>query len=248
MLNRSIQEQLAKRYGGEPLIKMMKEAFDRVAMSRTIEQGFQEEREANAAVSFTDIAGFSSTVSGWTATKVRKFLDDYYSVAIPPIYDSQGVIDRIVGDGILSIYSEYFDQGMTAAAAERKALRAAEFTVVRLHGSNKEAKVAISNGPLLFCKTGLSQVYEDYTVIGEPITVAYRIEDIASANEILLPEGTDLAAYIWRQVQSFKAEQSLLRPLGTPATSAPWTVSNIVKALKGVGEMKLLRQKYNGSE
>src|SRR5258707_271414 len=119
MLNQKIQEQLAKRDGGERLTKMVKEAFDQ-RLTRALKEEFKEEREAYAAVAFADIAGFSSTVVGWTATQVRTFLDDYYAAAIPPIYDSEGVIDRIVGDGILSVYSEYFDPAISTSPVRRR--------------------------------------------------------------------------------------------------------------------------------
>ena len=78
--------------------------------------------------------------------------------------------------------------------------------------------------------------------------MAYRIEDVADGNEILLPQYMDLAAYIWRQVQSFKPEQQLHQLLGEPAPMAPWSVKNLTpKKLKGIGDISLLSQTYRGS-
>jgi len=47
--------------------------------------------------------------------------------------------------------------------------------------------VALSHGEVLFCKTGLEGVYTDYTVLGNPLTHVYRIEEIAAANQIVTP-------------------------------------------------------------
>ena len=139
MLNEDIQQRLAKRYGGAPLQKMVKEAFDKERIVKALKEPFEKETAAFSAITFMDIAGFSSKVAGMDAAKTRAFLDEFYKAAIPKIYQHHGHIDRIVGDGILAVYSPHLspDELKTRMDAETAAMDAAEKLITDLHGTKR---------------------------------------------------------------------------------------------------------------
>lgn len=237
MLPREVQRRLATRYGGAGLVK---EAFDQnVVKGFAVE--FADEREEHAAVVMVDIASFSSFVAGWSVEKIRAFLDDYYKQVMPVLFKYGGMIDRVAGDGILAVFSSFFT-GKSDAEMNRGALRAAENIVAKLAGSFHSSKAALSSGNLVFCKTGVAEVYEEHTVIGAPITAAYRIEDIAKENQVVVHATPGFSAIIDAQLAARKAKELHSFISGEDPGAVRWTVASREEDLRGVGATKIYVQ------
>lgn len=156
------------------------------------------EGPGDAVVMFVDIAGFSGRVRGLPPVKVRQYLSKFYAKAIKVIDDHQGLIDRIIGDGIVAVFSQTLAPDLKDAAG--KALKSAETIIADLNGTECESKAAISCGSVLFCKTGLEGVYTDYTVLGSPLTHVYRMEELAKANQVVVPKNSPVGAIIKAQL------------------------------------------------
>lgn len=240
MLGVRQQEALARRYAGEDAAVMVKKAFDLNVMLGFQAQ-FSEDRKVWSAAIFVDIAGFSRKIAGREPKAVRDFLDAFYGVAIPKIYHYQGKIDRIAADGIVAIYSSFFHPGWTMPDVEEAALSCAQAIVRELHGSEHAAKAAVSSGELLFCKTGVAELYEDFTVIGAPLTEVYRLEDIAGESQVLLRADTDLGQRLYRLAAdgaNLREREKFLRGLGVPITNplppVKWFVGPARQHLRGV--------------
>ena len=240
MLNRATQEALAKRYASRSTHDSLKKAFD-LSVVDALNQKSSPEGEAHSAVVFIDIAGFSQSVFGFSVAKTRAFLDDFYAVAVPEIYNRSGHIDRIVGDGIVAIFSSFLPGGVTDSDASVRALGTVEAIVQRLHGTAHHSKAALVDGTLLFCRTGLTDIYEDYTVIGSALTTAYRIEAIGKANEIIFPAQSNTGQHVDQQV----AQRNRYESAGLDVPSVLWSVSSRKSVvLRGIGSMDLTVQTY----
>ena len=250
MLSREMQTKLAARYVGDVgdvQVKKAFESFDRRRARAMVLGGFQSNQEAfevgadaSSAVVFVDIAGFSTKIEGLSPRAVRDFLDTFYATAIPIIYENRGVIDRIVGDGIIAVYSEFFDSTMTLATAENLAFATAEGVITKLSGTMCESKAAIAAGNLLYCKTGLADFYEDLTVVGHPMTEVYRLEGAASVNQLVVLEGTRTAQKLREAVASRKRREAA----GEKLKPAKWFVSDLKRELQGMGEVTIVRETY----
>jgi class 3 adenylate cyclase len=240
MLGVRRQEALARRYAGDDVAVMVKEAFD-VNVMLGFQAQFTEDRKVWSAAVFVDIAGFSRKIAGREPKAVRDFLDTFYGVAIPKIYNYQGKIDRIAADGIVAIYSSFFHPGWTSQAVEEAALTCAQGIVRELHGSEYAAKAAVSSGELLFCKTGVAELYEDFTVIGTPLTEVYRLEDVAGESQVLLRADTDLGRRLFQLAKEgydLRYWENILRssgiPIANPLPPAKWLVKAENQYLRGV--------------
>jgi class 3 adenylate cyclase len=243
VLSDDIQRKLAQRYGGEPLQKMVKYAFEQrlvKALKDDTGQPTKEDVEAFSAIVFIDVASFSERVNGMDAAGTRRFLDTYYAAVIPEIYERRGHIDRIVGDGILAVYSPHLSPDLTDQKAEESALAVAEAVVEKLHSTQHVCKAAISVGDVLYCKTGLAQVYEDYTIIGEPLTTAYRLEEVAEANQVLVPTNSVAGRKISNQLARRRASEAQ----GVPLTAAAWLVKRKTIGLRGIGDADVYIQTF----
>lgn len=232
MLSPAQQKQLVDYLKARPSRGMLKEAFDRSHLSDVgIEDEFDKEREEYAAVIFVDIAGFSGKVARFSAQDVRSYLNDYYAAVIPRIDRGGGYVDRIVGDGVLAVFSSFFDMKLSAADVERRAFDTAREIVQALAGdAHFEAKAAFSVGQLVFCRTGLAGIYEDLTVIGNPITEVYRLEEQTLKKQVLLRADTDFA----RRHLAGVARQDAQRAMGLGNDSIDWLNDPRDMSLRGV--------------
>jgi class 3 adenylate cyclase len=184
MLPISAQHALASRYGGKT-VKLGFKSAARVTGVGALPVQFEGDHEVHAAALYVDVAGFARQIDGMNAAAVRAFLDGYYAAALPVIFDAGGVVDRIAGDGIVAVFSTFFGALPSNDGAELAALTAARGLIQTTHGTRYASKVALATGRLLFCKTGLATIYEEYTVVGTPLTELYRIEELAVAGDIV---------------------------------------------------------------
>lgn len=157
-----------------------------------------QECETAAACLMLDIAGFSQVADGWSAPTTREFLDNFYRVVFPIIDDSGGLIDRVAGDGVVAVYSPILRNIATVEQHEDAACNAAMRSMLALAQASVPVKAAITTGSLMFCATGVTSVFSEYTVIGPQLTELARLEEVATADEIVLRADTTLG----RRVQA----------------------------------------------
>lgn len=203
--------------------------MEKKALNENIQQDLGlshgEGKMLNAGLIFVDIAGFSGKVSALSPDKVCEYLEYYYSVALPIIDRNFGCIDRIAGDGILAVYLKELTN--FSSQETRQCLFDSAFELVEsFMGTDMECKVSIAAGQLLFCRTGLEGIYEEFTVIGSPITIAYRLDSHALANEVIVEPRHLL-------------ELSLLSRLGADGIiegfELSWSYGRRLTTLRGVG-------------
>jgi class 3 adenylate cyclase len=105
---------------------------------------------------------------------------------MPFIKQFKGQIDKVMGDGIIVVFSHIFNELKNAKEASNNAFCCSKEIIEQLYTTDFESKASIGYGKLFFCKTGVAQIYEEFTAVGYPYTVAYRLESIAEKNQILL--------------------------------------------------------------
>jgi class 3 adenylate cyclase len=153
------------------------------------------------------------------------------------------MIERIAGDGVIAVFSPFFGWD-SATQAEANAVEAARAIVECVAGTSFETKAALSSGPLLFCKTGVASVYEDFTVVGTPLTELHRLEDVAVAGQVVHRADTALGRRVLTEIQN----QDHLRRIGLlPPFTGGWIVHLETVELRGVEEghpVPIVRQSH----
>ncbi len=158
---------------------------------------FDEGREEDVALLFIDITSFSKTMSGWSNTRIKEYLDNYYRRIIPIIYRNGGEIEKLMGDGIICVFGKPF-LDVVAPRHVYKAEKCAEEAIKEFYGTNKSVKVAIHTGVVNYYKVPGEQ-YGEYTIIGQPITDLYRLESVAKSNAINFYDGSEYDNLGWGQ-------------------------------------------------
>jgi adenylate cyclase len=148
-------------------------------------------------VLFSDIKGFTSMSERLDPQEIVGFLNVYMTAMTSIIDEEGGIVDQFIGDGIMAVFTEHAS-GNSAAAAVRAGVRMQK----RLAGmrrddpnlNNLRMRVGINTGPVVAGNIG-SETRMDYTVIGDNVNVASRIEGVCT------PDGVLASASTWELVR-----------------------------------------------
>ena len=143
-----------------------------------------EEREVT--VMFTDIRGFTSFSESMPPTKVIEILNRYLSGMSDAILDHGGTLCAFLGDGILAVFGSPVhqdDHADRALAAGSSCSRAAS-GVQRVDGRRRATGTAstwawASTAASAWPETSDPRRRLEYTVIGDVVNTASRIEGIS---------------------------------------------------------------------
>lgn len=185
MLNRNLENALFDKYinSDDTSLTLL---VENIQFSLNNSYSFLNNTSSNACVAFIDISGFTSKIRGFSAENVASFLEVFYQKIFPIIKQHKGHIDKLMGDGIIVVFSEAFGDFSSNNEAFNKCFDCCVNCIEKVKNTIYECKAAIGVGELYFCNTGISQIYEELTCIGHPLTDAFRLEAVASVNQLVL--------------------------------------------------------------
>jgi adenylate cyclase len=108
------------------------------------------------------------------------------------VFEHEGTLDKFLGDALLAVFGAPFEQAehprraVEAALAMRKALAALN---AAQDGPKLEMRIAINSGIALTGDIG-SPRRREFTVLGDVVNTAARIEDLAGPGEIVISGAT----------------------------------------------------------
>lgn len=143
----------------------------------------QRGAKENVCVLFADICGFTQLSESLPPERVVALLNEYFAMMTAAIHRHGGVVDKLIGDGIMAL----FGQPERLPSAERAALEAAQEMLVRLdslnrvwereHGLRIACGIGIHSGEAIIGFIG-SKRRHDFTAIGDTVNAASRIEGL----------------------------------------------------------------------
>lgn len=171
-----------------------KEVVDQISRSRE-EKLALGGRAVRATMLFSDVVGFTRLSERMEPKKVVDFLNLYMTEMSDIIEEEGGIIDKFIGDGIMAIFTN--EEANPAMAAVRAGLRmqAAVQSQRESWGSidpdlaKLNMRVGINSGRVVSGNVG-SERRMDYTVIGDNVNVAARIEQACKPGGVLVSTST----------------------------------------------------------
>ena len=153
-----------------------------------------------ATVLFCDIRNFTGISESLPPEEVISLLNSFFNEMIDPILSNEGVLDKMVGDSIMAVFGPPHDYTDHADRALRTALimnqKLVEFNRLRAFTGQPALKmgIGINTGDVIAGNIGSSDRME-YTVIGDTVNIASRIESITkkTAYPVLISEYTAAA-------------------------------------------------------
>ncbi len=134
-----------------------------------------------ATVMFSDIRGFTAMVERQTPEDTIELLNTYYTLMFEAITAEGGVVNQMVGDGLMAIFGAPLPLAGHSAAAARAALdmlgMVAQYNVDREAAGQQPIAIGIgiATGEMVAGYTG-TQARATYTCIGDTVNLAARLE------------------------------------------------------------------------
>jgi len=153
-----------------------------------------EPTELTATIVFTDIIAFTQLAEKIPPRETNMILNQYFSMVTDIIFLYDGMLDKYIGDGLMAVFGapmekdDDAERAILAAKDMKKAL-----TEMRAEQKGQKGtfdiRIGINTGRVVAGNIG-SPRRMDYTVIGDPVNIASRLESIAQPNQILIGEET----------------------------------------------------------
>ena len=157
-------------------------------------QEFESKIMANenieGSVLFVDLCGFTKISEGAKPDVVVKMLNTYFDAIVKEIIDQNGHIDKFIGDAVMAVFrGEYhLDRAIDAALAIRNRIN----SLPKDEGGEKfqpKVSIGIKSGEMISGNIGSATLKRlDYTVIGDTVNTAARLQDAAKENQIIICE------------------------------------------------------------
>ncbi len=138
-------------------------------------------RRVRATVMFCDIRGFTGMVEQQTPEEVIELLNTFYTLMFDAISGCGGVVNQMIGDGLMAIFGApqaLRDHGACAVAAAREmVLMMAQFSAEQEAAGRAPVRIGIgiATGDMVAGYTG-TEARATYTCIGDTVNLAARLE------------------------------------------------------------------------
>ena len=157
------------------------------------EQAIMAPKEKAVTVLFADIVNFSLLSERMEPAEVSLLLNQYFRKMTDVLFKHNGTLDKYIGDGIMAVFGapierdDDAERAIMAALEMRRAL--AEMKQQLPADKQFDIRLGINTGKVVAGNLG-SPKRMDYTVIGDTVNTASRLESIAKPNQILIGEQT----------------------------------------------------------
>ena len=182
--------------------EMIKRAFTRYVAREVVEEILKDPENLvlsgerrQVTVLFCDVRGFTPMSERLAPEEVVLLLNDFYTLMIETTFKYDGTLDKFLGDAVMAVFGAPMAHPDHSARAIRTALAMQEGIAglnARRMRDGKEAisvGIGVSAGEAVAGTVGTEDRME-YTVIGDSVNLAARLESNAKPGQILISHRT----------------------------------------------------------
>jgi len=154
-------------------------------------------KHVDASAMFCDIRSFTTIAEGQDPAETIELLNDYYTLMIDAINSEGGIVNQMMGDGLMSMFGAPLPRGDHRQAAVLAARQMID--LIRLFNEEQAARgkvqiqigIGIASGQVVAGYVGTHQ-RASYTCIGDTVNMAARLESHTKVvkRPILIDEST----------------------------------------------------------
>ncbi|WP_170576172.1 adenylate/guanylate cyclase domain-containing protein [Ruegeria atlantica] len=140
-------------------------------------------------VLFADLTGYTRLSARLDPEEAHKLLNNYFAAVDAVVENYAGRVDKHIGDCVMAVFgapiahSDDPERALRAASEIHDAMRDLSDRL----GLNLSAHIGIASGQVVASRTG-SEQHIEYTVTGNTVNLASRLDDIAAPEETLVSE------------------------------------------------------------
>ncbi len=160
--------------------------------TREFESSLMTNDTIEATVVFIDICSFTSISENESPDMVVKLLNSYFDVMVKEILEQGGFIDKFIGDAIMAVFrgEHHLDKAIDACLAIRKEIE--NLPPFSEHVTFKpNVTIGVNSGEMISGNIGSASLRRlDYTVIGDVVNTAQRLQSAAEPGQIIINEAS----------------------------------------------------------
>ncbi len=199
---------LAISYGASVAVNFLLESLEKKEITKAFKRyvapqvvtkllensNFQPElggKTSNVAVLFADIRGFTPLSEELEPSEISSLLNRYLSMMSECVFKYDGTLDKFMGDCAMAFWGAPLDdkesalKAVMAASEMIEKAKELEKEIFKKYNHKVNIGIGINYGPCVVGNFG-SKERMDYTVIGDTVNVASRLESNALAGNILV--------------------------------------------------------------
>ncbi len=161
----------------------------------TPEQGLLQEELKQVTILFGDVSGFTAMSEKLQPEQVRLIMDTCLKQLAKEVKRFGGTVDKFSGDNIMALFGAPVaheddpERAVMAAINMQEALTRFAADLEKRTGLSLQMRMGVNTGPVIAGMTGSEQA-KDYTVMGDAVNLASRLEHAAEKGKILVGEST----------------------------------------------------------
>ena len=174
------ENNILKMYVDETVLSFMS--------TREYESSIMVNETVEATVAFIDICSFTSISETESADVVVKLLNNYFDVMVKEILAQGGIVDKFIGDAVMAVFkgNYHLDRAIDACLALRTQIENLP-PVSHLITFSPKVSIGINSGEMISGNIGSGTLRRlDYTVIGDVVNVAQRLQGVAKEGQIII--------------------------------------------------------------
>jgi adenylate cyclase len=176
------ENNILKMYVDEAVLNFM--------ASREFESSLIANETIEGTVAFIDICSFTAISENQSADTVVNLLNKYFDVMVKEIIAQGGYVDKFIGDAIMAVFRGDFhlDRAIDACLSVRAKIE--ELPVVsETVPFVPKVSIGINCGEMISGNIGSSSLRRlDYTVIGDTVNTAQRLQSVAVPGQVVISE------------------------------------------------------------
>ncbi|MBA2586708.1 MAG: AAA family ATPase [Chthoniobacterales bacterium] len=169
----------------DPAVAALRQQLARMETGRADEAAADERKLVT--IVFADVSGFTALSEQLDPEKVRELINACFDALVPVVQKYEGTIDKFIGDEIMALFGAPIAHEDDAERALRVALEmmSAIAAFNRAHGTELGLHLGINTGLVVAGQIG-GRNRRDYSVMGDAVNVAARLEDASCIGEIFV--------------------------------------------------------------
>lgn len=155
--------------------------------TKEYESSLMDNETIEATVAFIDICGFTSISEKEKPDVVVQMLNRYFDVMVKEIIAQNGIVDKFIGDCTMAVFkgNYHLDRAIDACLAIRDKVE----NLPAERSFSPKVSIGINSGEMISGNIGSAALRRlDFTVIGDTVNTAQRLQAAATKNQILISE------------------------------------------------------------
>ncbi len=184
-------------------------------VDQIMHKGSLQEEMKNVAVMFADVSGFTAMSENMDPEEVTNIMNKCFQLLVDLVKKYEGTVNKFIGDCVMAI----FGAPVAHENDSERAVRCALDMIKAIEDFNKTAGLKIPIGISIGVNAGKvfagivgSAMRKEYTVMGDTVNLAQRLESIATRGRIIVGQNVykvtkDIFEYIELEPVAIKGKK-----------------------------------------